>query len=190
MLSNLVEKAQKGDDNAMMELINQFSFLFKKYARKLNYEDAYEDIRLYFIELIKSMNLKKLQCLEDGVIVSYINVSIKNFYNKKIRKILVAQKEIVLSELTEEQEYYVEVQSAKEDERDIFMELGMNNLLNENECKVIYLIYLEGYTTTEIARATHKSKQAVNQLKHRALDKIKRTLHECSNLKKNVYYFV
>lgn len=34
MLCDLVEKAQKSDDAAMMELIDKFSLLFKKYAKK------------------------------------------------------------------------------------------------------------------------------------------------------------
>ena len=74
----------------------------------------------------------------------------------------------------------MEVQTAKEDEGNIFMELGMKELLNENEYQVLYLIYSKGYTTAEIARTSHKSRQAVNQLKKRALIKIKNTLLECS----------
>ena len=54
-----------------------------KYARKLNYEDAYDDIMLYFIKLIKSINLDKLTGRTDKIIISYINKSIINFYHKK-----------------------------------------------------------------------------------------------------------
>ncbi|MBQ6887145.1 MAG: sigma-70 family RNA polymerase sigma factor [Lachnospiraceae bacterium] len=177
MLCDLVEKAQKSDDAAMMELIDKFSLLFKKYAKKLNYEDAYEDIMLYFIELVKTFNLNKLSCQKDEVIVSYINVSIRNFYNKKVQKVIEGKREILFSDLSEEQAYYAEMQTAKEDVEDIFIKFGMENLLNENECWVIYLIYSEGYTTADIARLTNKSRQAVNQLKHRALDKMKKCVY-------------
>ena len=84
MLSDLVEKAQRGEEAAMLELIQRFTGLFQKYAVKLNYEDAYEDIRLFFIELIKSFKLEKLQCKKDEIIVSYVNVSIRNFYKKEL----------------------------------------------------------------------------------------------------------
>lgn len=178
MLCKLVEKAQEGNEQVMMELICKFSFLLKKYAKKLNYEDAYEDSVLFFIELIKSFKLDKLSSQKDEVIVSYINTSIKNFYNKKVRGVVEAKKEIVLSDLSEEQAYYAEVQTAKEDVEDIFISFGMKNILNESEYRVIYLIYSEGYTTAEIARASNKSRQAVNQLKQRALIKIKNTLCE------------
>ena len=105
--------------------------------------------------------------------MSYINVSIINFYKKKVLKLINSKKEIALSDLTEEQMYYVDVKSAVEDETDIFTEFGLKNLLNDNECRVIYSIYVEGYTTAEIARLSNKSRQAVNQLKNRALKKIK-----------------
>ena len=180
MLCDLVERAQRGEEAPMVELIQKFSDLFKKYARKLNYEDAYQDIVVFFIEIIKSFKLEKLQCKKDEIIVSYINVSIINFYKKSIGKLITVGKEIVLSDLSEEQAYYVDVQMAKEDAKDIFMELGMKNVLNENEYRVIYLIYSQGYTTAEIARTSNKSRQAVNQLKHRALIKIKNSLQECS----------
>ena len=63
MLCELVNKAQIGDENAMIELIARFDPLLKKYASKLNYEDAYEDALLFFIELIKRL---RLDTLKDG----------------------------------------------------------------------------------------------------------------------------
>ncbi len=176
MLYELISSVQSNDQNAMTELIERFQPLLKKYAAKLNYEDAYEDLMLYYIGLIKSLNLKKLICTKDEIIVSYINVSIKNYYKKTITKIIKYKNEVVLSDLTEEQMYYVDAKSATEDETDLFVEFGLREVLNDNECQVIYQLYIEGYTTAEIARLSSKSRQAVNQLKNRALSKIKRSL--------------
>lgn len=89
MIYNLLIKAQQGNQEAMLELINRFQPLLKKYARKLRYDDAYEDCQLFYIELIKKMD------------------------------------------------------------------------------------YVKGYSVAEIARVCHKSRQAVNQLKKRALNKLK-----------------
>lgn len=177
MLYELISSVQSNDQNAMTELIERFQPLLKKYAAKLNYEDAYEDLMLYYIGLIKSLNLKKLICTKDEIIVSYINVSIKNYYKKTITKIIKYKNEVVLSDLTEEQMYYVDAKSATEDETDLFVEFGLREVLNDNECQVIYQLYIEGYTTAEIARLSSKSRQAVNQLKNRALNKIKRSLN-------------
>lgn len=176
MLYDLINSVKRDDKEAMTELIDRFRPLLKKYAAKLSYEDAYEDMVLYYIELIRSIDLNKLICTKDEVIVSYINVSIINFYKKKVLKIINDKKEIALSDLTEEQMYYAEVKSATEDQTDIFIEYGLKGFLNDNECRIIYLIYVEGYTTAEIARLSDKSRQAVNQLKNRALKKIKKHL--------------
>lgn len=173
MLCDLICGAQSGNNDEMLELIVRFRPLIKKYASKLNYEDAYEDIILFFIELIKSFNLNSMSLLKDEVVVSYINTSIINFYNKKVQKLIERKKEIIISELTKEQAYYAEIQLAKEDKTNIFAELGLEKKLNQNECRIIYLVYIEGYSIAEIARASKKSRQAVNQLKHRALKKLK-----------------
>lgn len=176
MLGNLIEKAQKGDKDAMMELIDRFQPIFRKYARKLNYEDAYQDTILYFIEFVNTVHLKDMNCLKDEAIVSYINTSVINFYNKKIHKVIESHREIAMSELTAEQLYHVEARAARRDEADFFMELGIMGRLNQNEYKIVYMVYVEGYTTAEIARRTKKTRQSVNQIKKRALSKLKRFL--------------
>jgi DNA-directed RNA polymerase specialized sigma subunit len=56
MICRLLARAQQGDDEAMLELINRFQPLLKKYAKKLRYDDAYEDCLLFFIELVKTMD--------------------------------------------------------------------------------------------------------------------------------------
>lgn len=82
MICNLLTKAQQGDNEAMMELINRFQPLLRKYARKLGYDDAYEDCLLFFIELVKAIDLKRLSARKDQAVVSYIKVSVINFYKK------------------------------------------------------------------------------------------------------------
>ena len=67
MLYNVVEKAKNGDNDAMMQLIRKFGSLLHKYANKLEYEDAYQDYVLYFIELVKSGSLEKLKDKNDGL---------------------------------------------------------------------------------------------------------------------------
>lgn len=118
MLRDLVKKAQGNDKEAMLKLVEQFVPLLRKYSRKLNYEDSYEEV-------------------------------------------------------TEEQAYYVQASCAREDTASLFLEFNTGNLLNQREQRVIHQIFVEGYTTAEIARLSHKSRQAVNQLKHRALKKLR-----------------
>ena len=77
MLRKLLNDAEKHDEKAMVELIERFSPLFKKYALKLGYEDAYEDIILWFIELVKS---GKLASLQEKVIVLVLEQTMKSYY--------------------------------------------------------------------------------------------------------------
>ncbi len=173
MLRDQIKKAQGNDKDAMLKLIEQFVPLLRKYSRKLNYEDSYEEVTLFFIELIKNIRLDRLSCTEDGVLTAYINVSVKHFYDKRIAEAINLQREVPVSELTEEQAYYAEASCAREDKASLFLEFGTSNLLNRKEQHVIHKIFVEGYTTAEIARLSHKSRQAVNQLKHRALKKLR-----------------
>lgn len=173
MLYELICRAQNGDKEAVQELVDRFTPLMKKEAKRLEYEDAYEDIRLFFIELIKSIRLEKIRLKEDGGITSYISVSIINFYNKEAVKSRRRKKEIVVSALSEEQEYYMENKLSKEDKQNIFMELNMEDKLTPNEYRIIYQLFIEGYSVAEIAGRMNRTRQAVNQLKKRALKKIR-----------------
>lgn len=173
MICRLLAKAQQGDEEVMLELINRFQPLLKKYAKKLRYDDAYEDCLLFFIELVKTVDLKKLNITKDQAVVSYIKVSVTHFYSKKTRRLSEKEREIAFSELTEEQRYYVETKTAKQDEQNIFTELGVDKFLNPNEKRILYLVYGKGYTTAEIAKKYHKSRQTVNQLKMRTLKKLR-----------------
>lgn len=176
ILKDLIRDAQNNNKAAMLELINKFFPLLKKYANKLNYEDAYADMLLFYIELIMNLDLNKLTNKSEGAIVTYISISVKNYHSKKVSKLVEAKKEINFCRLDDKQRYYVETKLATQDDDNIFKELGMINLLSENECQIIYLIYFAGFTVAEIAQKTKKSRQAVNQLKMRALRKLRDSL--------------
>lgn len=173
MLSSFIQNAQENSEEDMLFLIEKFRPLMVKYAKKLGYEDAYNDIVLYFIRLIKSINLTNLTDRTDKVIVSYINRSVTNFYNKKIPQMIINPKEIMMSELTEEQQYYIEMTMAQKDETDIVSEYGLEHILTESERRLIYQVYVEGCSVADLARCQHRTRQAVNQQRIRAINKIK-----------------
>ena len=143
MLYNVVEKAKNGDKDAMMELIRKFGSLLHKYANKLEYEDAYQDYVLYFIELVKSGSLENLKDKNDGAVISYINICVQNYYKKKIQAIIKSKKETLISDLSEEQQYYIDVLTARSDNHNLVIDYNTQNILNANENRVIYLSYVE-----------------------------------------------
>lgn len=172
MLIELILKAQCANETAMVELIDKFTPLFKKQAKLLKDEDAFEEIILFFIEFIEGFNTDKLTCQKDEVIVTYIHISIVHFCNKQIKRYTDLKNEILFSSLTNEQLYYVECKGAKNNMEENIVELELTKYLNSNEYELICLIYMNGYTAAEIARITNKSRQSINQLKKRALKKL------------------
>lgn len=172
MLEELIRKAQKGNDEAMLLLLDKFNPLIKKYGRKLGYEDAADDIIIYFIEMLQRLDMDKMNCVKDEAIVAYIHTSIVNFYNKNVKKAVKQKQELPFSELTEEQAYYVETLMMKNDTYNSFDEMGLQNMLTKSEYVLMNAIYNEGYTVAEIARLQNKSRQSINQHKQRILHKI------------------
>ena len=56
MIFKNVISSQGGDKQAMLWLVNKFEPTLKKYARKLNTEDAYNDLVADFLESILRIN--------------------------------------------------------------------------------------------------------------------------------------
>lgn len=86
ILINNIER----DRDAIIQLVQMFEPLLKKYSLKLNYEDAYSDLQLFLIELVKKLNKNALFNTEDKYYLSYIKKSIRNKYinlSKKQKKI-------------------------------------------------------------------------------------------------------
>lgn len=73
---NLIRQAKKGDKESMMELLNRFEPLIKKFSNELNYEEAETDLIICFIKIIKKLKIKKINY--EGEAINYIYVSLKN----------------------------------------------------------------------------------------------------------------
>ena len=69
---DLIKLSQLRDSVSLVDLIKMFDPLLKKYSKKLNYEEAYYDLRFEFINTIYKLNTKKLEILSEGQIINYI----------------------------------------------------------------------------------------------------------------------
>lgn len=170
MISHLISRLPEED--AYIELLNRFNKLLKKYSRLLNYEDAYEDLRLFFIELVMNLKDSDVARKGDGYLVNYINSSVKHHYialSKSIHNL-----PILLSEVSEEQQHYIEYTTAQELETKLSEYFPHNETLSENERKILIMHFAQGYSISEIAAHFGISRQAVNQAKIVAINKIKR----------------
>lgn len=84
MLIDSIIHAQQGCDSDMMFLVSKFSGILKKYARKLNYEDAEQDLTADFIELIHHIDIEKLNNTSDGAIVNFLIRSTYHYYVNRV----------------------------------------------------------------------------------------------------------
>ncbi len=178
-MKNLVDKillAKSGDEDVMLEILNLFSPLIKKYTRLLNYdEDCRSELILKIITLVKNeIEPDKMQLLNDGAIISYISNAMYHHYIWLSRGI----SKIRDNETTCEGETLINVLdnshfNPDEMEDGLLMET-LRSILTERELICIKLIVLEGYTAKYVADKLGVTKQAVNQCKNRALKKLKK----------------
>lgn len=173
MTFDLVRESQNGNQCATLYLLDKFKPLLKKYANKLGSEDAYEDLLLDFIELIHSIQLDNIRHKDESHIVSYISTSIHSSYVKRLLAIIKQSAIISISDLSEKEVKAVDILQSTHDVYFAFEFPNIQKILNKNEAAVIRLIYYLGYTTSETACYFGVSRQAVNQMKRRALRKLR-----------------
>lgn len=173
MTVDLIVQSQKGDNYAVLKLIRNFDPLLKKYAFKLHYDDAYNDLLSDFIELLSKIRLNRIRNTSEGILVSYIRTAIHSSYIKKLIGLKKAHNFIPFSALSGVELYYAEAVSATSDTYGSKLELiGIDQILTKSETNIIRMIYFYGYTVTEIAAISGISKQAISKKKRRALQKL------------------
>jgi RNA polymerase sigma factor (sigma-70 family) len=176
MIEELINQSQAGDSEATLTLIKKFNPLLKKYAKKLYYDDAYNDLLLDFIELLHNIRLNRIRGPNERFLVSYICTSIRSSYIKRLISLKKLRNYIPYSALSEGQLYYAEAASATSDPYLRLEITGFEKLLTQSELSIIKMIYLLDYTVTETADIYGISRQAVNQTKKRALQKLEKWL--------------
>lgn len=159
------------DESSFLNILSEFDKLLKKYARLLSYDDAYEDLRLFFIELLFDLKNKPEILKNDGIAVSYISTSIKNhyFYISKNQKHVESN----FSDLSDEQMVFIDKSFSYTTPDSISDYFPISKKLTELEAYVITMFYTYEFPISTIAKYSGKSRQAVNQAKLRALKKIK-----------------
>ncbi len=173
MTAELIFRSQGGNSDSTIALINKFNPLLKKYSYQLHYDDAYNDLLVDFIDLLHNIKLDSVYHKCEGGLVSYISKSIQSSYIKKLAALKKLRNFIPESNFAEEELYSLEAVSAV---NDIYFEYefpGIERVLTKPETDVIKMIYLMEYSVCETAQELGTSRQAVNQMKNRALKKLK-----------------
>ena len=70
--------AQNNDSKAMLTLIKKFRPILVKYSMMLNYEDSYDDLQVFLIQKIMTIDIDTIVNRSDGGMVNYIKRIIHN----------------------------------------------------------------------------------------------------------------
>jgi len=158
-------KARDGDKDCLEEIIKIFDPLISKYSRLLDSEDTKHDLSVHLIRVINKIPIKKDYFNKDKFIVGYIVKSIRNEYIRLSK--LKNKKESNETQLNLDIEMGYEKFDSDIELIDLF------NKLSKMECNIMKLIYINRLSVSEIANDMEISRQAVNQVKNRALNKIR-----------------
>ena len=174
MLYQWIEQSQKKEEQALFSLLHKFSPLLKKYAYWLHTEDAYEDLQCDFIQLINAIDLSAFHRRDDSVFVSYIAKSMHSFYVKRLGGKINDENSTVISSLKDNQRYFLDQKLSFSEEMPAELLESMRQLLTEKEYRVLYGIYYAQISVTDLADKLCQSRQNINQIKRRALSKLKK----------------
>ena len=161
-LYELILLAKKHEQKALCILMEKFKNLLKKYARKLMYEDAENELHLFFIELIYDFPIEKFGEKDEGKIVVYINRCIYHEYIFLLKKLIDEKKEIAFCNISEEQQHIIESKFAIYDDDSSILMMEIKSSLSEKEWELIKKIYILDYSVSEVAENWGISRQAGN----------------------------
>lgn len=180
-LFDQISLAQKGDETALLELIDQFQPLLRKYSRKLKEEDAYSDLQLQLIEVIKKVKLENLASRQDPYLLNYIKKCMEHHFIKLSKKQNNMAKVIPLSAFgqangEERSAYFLDKLQSVSDEYLQIEYDTLSRLLTPREAEIIIFFYRFHYPVKEIAEHCHVSMSAISQTKTNAVKKLKKQL--------------
>ncbi|MCC0627919.1 MULTISPECIES: sigma factor-like helix-turn-helix DNA-binding protein [unclassified Clostridioides] len=176
----LIISSRRNSVEDLQEILFTFEPLLKKLSKFLHYEEGNTDLIIFFIELLKKMDLEKFNMKNDGAIVKYIHKSLLNKtfeLSKKYSKIKFKFVEF------DENVLNIDIQLDKcfFEESICFYEYVFKELCGIQR-KVIFYKYLKGYSDKEISMKLNISRQAVNKAKNRAFKKIKNDYKKYLNI--------
>lgn len=166
-IKKLVKSAHEGNKYDLELLIKQFDPLLKSTAFYLGNEDSYQEIVLFFIELIRLHDFSKMTSSSDKEYVAYISKAV----HRQAKHISKCHQNIVYFD-----DLAVPYEPIVSDNHESLLLDDCKKRLTKKEYQVIVLFFLKGYSIEAIAKMFHISRQTVNTTRRRALKKLKSSL--------------
>lgn len=162
-----VVAVQTGNKAYIDAVLDRFKRYIKKYAYKLNYEDAEQDLVVFLIDLLYRIKVTEVPA-DDGAFVNYFTKAIYHEYIRLIHKTYKYHAHEVLADAA--RLYDIPHQYDPFRRIEILESLEQ---LSPHQLEIITAHYLEGYSVQEIAVMLKVSRQAVNKAKNSALNKMR-----------------
>lgn len=166
---SIVKEVKNKDMSRFGELLGVFERLICHFAGKLALDDARQELTVFLLELIYTLNTDRFLPDESEELNKYIAVCIRNQYisiSKKRQKSFFE-----LSESCDSVSDYGEFENS------LALKEGMSRL-SERQRSTIVLRYICGYSDAEIADRLAITRQAVNRLERRGLEILREYLAE------------
>lgn len=171
----------KSNSSALVELLEQFTPLLNKYAKKLTADDAYAELQLKFIEIILGFAPGKMRSLEEPYILSYLNKSIHNHFIYLSKQEKLEKSVMPLSAMTPDEgetEFMDKLFPPVVDDVTCEELDFLRKTLTEYELEIIVAATFYRHAVKEIATHYGVSSAAICQAKKSAIKKLKKALKE------------
>lgn len=159
-LLSIVKEVKNKNMSRFGELLGSFEGLICYFAGKLGFDDAAQELTVFLLELVCSMNTDCFLSDESEELNKYISVCIRNRYiliSKKLGKSALEE-----NELSENLGFCVDFENS------IVLKEGMSRL-SVRQREAIILRYIYGFSDSKIAERLGITRQAVNRLERRGL---------------------
>jgi RNA polymerase sigma factor (sigma-70 family) len=161
LLLELIKKFRKQDEEVFSEIYDEFKKLIRMYSSRLGGEDSDQELTVFFVELLHTVDLHKFKPDNSDGVSRYIAVSLRNKYIALSKK---SQLECIMNTSFEEAENFI---SFTTDDYSSISEALSH--LSERQQLIITYKYIYNYTDSEISEILGITRQAVNRLKNRAI---------------------
>ena len=123
--------------------------------------------------MLKTWDTSRLSSTDDATVTRYIANSVKIEYIALSKQKAKERGTSYLEDATLPQALEYAQKTSTCDQYDQLTLQDLHKVLIEYEFAIVYAIYFEQRSVAEVARQKHKTRQAINQTKIKALQKIK-----------------
>lgn len=160
-IMSIAKEIKNKDMSRFGELYEAFAGLIHHFELKLGYDDAGQELTVFLLELMYSLDTDRFLPDDSEAINRYIAVSVRNKY--------IALSKQERRRVLESGELFDGIGCTQEFDNRTLLKEGMK-FLSERQRAAVALRYIYGYSDAEIAHRLGITRQAVNRLERRGLE--------------------